>query len=323
MTIGSTLTVTMNPALDMTTGVEALIPREKLRANEPTFEPGGGGINVSRMMKVLGGSSLPFLVSGGHTGAMLCTQLNDLGFEPHAYPISGATRQSVVVFERSKKTQYRFVMPGPHLTEAEWQGALDEIARLAQGRHYVVASGSLPPGIPADFFARVADVTAKAGAKLVLDTSGAALEAAIGAPLHILKLDEEEMRDLMDGSTASEDREEAGALDLLERTGAQIIVVTLGKRGALVVTPDGFERIRSPKVEVVSTVGAGDSFVAGLTKALCDGWSVFDASRYGVATGAAAVLTPGTELARAEDVARLYDVIKAEPGQAKRSDEWR
>lgn len=303
------VTVTLNPALDRTASIAKLVAREKLRCSEPSAEPGGGGVNVSRVIKALGGSSVPFITAGGPTGSVLEQLIRAQGLDPVVQPLAGTTRESVMIYDRAAETQYRFIMPGPTLSDAEWGEALTTVRALAGRDGMVVASGSLPPGCPDDLYAQMAQAVEEQGARFLLDTSGLALKAAIGAPMHVLKLDEEELTDFMGREPASEDEEEAEACALLDRTAARVIVITLGKRGALIVTADGATRLKGPEVKPVSTVGAGDSFVAALTKALFDGRSVADASRYAIAAGTAAVLTPGTELARAEDVDRIYAAL--------------
>ncbi len=304
------LTVTMNPALDVTAQVSHMAPREKLRCKDPTYEPGGGGINVSRVVREMGGETLCFAVLGGHTGQKLRTLLEAADLRPEVFEIGELSRESIMIYDQAGETQYRFIMPGPQLSEQECAGALERIEALVPKVRYVVASGSLPPGVPASFYADLTKRVRAAGGEIVLDTSGPALKAAAQAPVSVLKLDEEEMKEVAPDSLASEENEEKLALELLGSTGADVIVVTLGARGALVATPEGVERLPSAKVRPVSTVGAGDSFVAAMTKALCDGHDVHTATRYGSAAGAAAVITPGSELARRADIERLFAELK-------------
>lgn len=307
------LTVTMNPSLDVTAQVKRLVPREKLRCEDPIAEPGGGGINVSRVIRKLGGETTLFSGLGGATGEQIVTLLKEADIPVDPFRVEGATRQTMMIYDQAAETQYRFLMPGPAWRDGEWEKALDRIDTLAKDHRYVVASGSLPPGVPEDFFARLGHRLHEEGCEFVLDTSNAALRSALDAPIAILKIDEEELRDLIDGSTDTPAEELAATKALLTRTGAKCVVVTLGGRGALVATPDHCERLPAADVKPVSTVGAGDSFVAAMTKALCEGWELRQAVIYGSAAGGAAVITPGSELVRAGDVERLYTHMKDLP----------
>ncbi len=302
------LTVTMNPALDVTASVAEMVPREKLRCTEPTRELGGGGINVSRVIAAFGGTSRTLVVAGGLTGQQMIRMLEDRGFDPVVVPCAGSTRESIMIFDRAVETQYRFIMPGPSLTDAEWQNALDTASAAAQGLSYVVASGSLPPGCPDDFYCRLA--RACAPVPMIVDTSGAALRAVAREPVFCLKMDEEEVEDLCPGAPD----ERTAAEDVRARSGAHIVLLTLGARGLLAATADGVIEMAGRKVKPVSTVGAGDSLVAGMVKALDDGLALPEALAHGVAAGTAAVLTPGTELARRSDFDRVLTEMRADQG---------
>lgn len=308
----SILTVTMNPALDVTTSVDHLTPREKLRCTEPTREPGGGGINVSRVIAELGGTSCAFIAAGGPTGEALTGLVRQSGVPVEVLTISGETRQSFMVYDRRGETQYRFVLPGPALSAAEWTGALQRLESLARDTAFVVGSGSLPPGTSEDvFWADLAVTASAAGARFILDTSGEALRRAAESSIHVLKLDEEEAADFLGSTPERLDDWTAAAGGLRDRVRAEQIVITLGAKGAIAVDAERTVQIPSIKVQPVSTVGAGDSFVAAMTLALERGDSLETACRFGVAAGAAAVMTPGSALAHRADVERLYASMTA------------
>ncbi|HXF60716.1 MAG TPA: PfkB family carbohydrate kinase, partial [Caldilineaceae bacterium] len=150
------VTLTMNPALDKSTQVQRVVPEEKLRCDALTAEPGGGGVNVSRVIHALGGRSLLVYLVGGLTGQALAQLLQAEGLHTQPIPIAGSTRESFTVLEEVSLCQYRFNMPGPVLAEAEWQNALETVAGIAPRPAYLVASGSLPPGAPSDFYVRLA-----------------------------------------------------------------------------------------------------------------------------------------------------------------------
>jgi 6-phosphofructokinase 2 len=297
-------TLTINPAVDVSWEVEDMVPIRKLRSSSGTVFPGGGGVNVSRVISVLGGESTALITRGGLTGTLLTELLDDLDLNRRVVKIGGDTRLAATVFERSSSQEFRVTPPGPELTESEWRAFLDMVAKL--DGDYVVCTGSLPRGVPCDFYARVAAVAKERGGKVILDTSGRALFEALNEGVYAVKPNQRELEHLVGQRASTEKEQEEIARQLVVEGKAEIVALTLGAEGALLVWKDGVKRLRSPDVEVKSAVGAGDSFVAGLTFGLSEGRSVEDAFALAVAAGAAAVMTAGTELCRKEDVDRLY-----------------
>jgi 6-phosphofructokinase 2 len=297
-------TLTINPAVDVSWEVEDMVPIRKLRSSSGTVFPGGGGVNVSRVISVLGGESTAVITRGGLTGTLLTELLDDLDLNRRVVKIGGDTRLAATVFERSSSQEFRVTPPGPELTESEWRAFLDMMARL--DGDYVVCTGSLPRGVPCDFYARVAAVAKERGGKVILDTSGRALFEALNEGVYAVKPNQRELEHLVGQRASTEKEQEEIARQLVVEGKAEIVALTLGAEGALLVWKDGVKRLRSPDVEVKSAVGAGDSFVAGLTFGLSEGRSVEDAFALAVAAGAAAVMTAGTELCRKKDVDRLY-----------------
>jgi 6-phosphofructokinase 2 len=298
----------VNPSIDKSSYVNQVIPGRKLRCQPPRHEPGGGGINVSRAIHRLGGQSVALYTAGGATGQMLQDLLGDEGVINHRpIPIENLTRQNLTVLEEASGQQYRFGMPGPALKDAEWQRCLDEVAMLNPKTGYIVASGSLPSGVPDDFYARVASLAREMGSRTIVDTSGEPLRLAAREGVYLLKPNLRELSQLAGRDLDDEAQQEAAAWDLVDTGQSELVVVSLGAAGALLVSSAGHKRLRSPTVPIRSRVGAGDSMVAGLVLALARGASLYDAARFGVAAGAAAVMTPGTELCRREDVEQLYE----------------
>lgn len=302
----SIATVTLNPALDVSTGTNVVRDTHKLRCTAPRFEPGGGGINVARVVHALGGDVTAVFPCGGPAGATLEELLRDAGVPIAPVPIAGRTRESFTVDEAETRLQYRFVLPGPKLGEDEIIALLEAIRALPGSPDYIVASGSLPPECDPKIFHRLAGL----GKRLVIDTSGPALAACEGARAYLIKPSLRELQELVGRDLTSEADEAAAARDLLDRGFAEIVVVSLAERGALLVTSDQELRLPAIEVPVASAVGAGDSMVAAITLALAHGKPLDEALRYGIAGGAAALVAPGTELARREDVERLYAAAK-------------
>ena len=301
------VTLTINPALDRNTRVERVNPNEKLRCQAPEREPGGGGINVSRAIRRLGGESLAIYPCGGPIGEVFKTLLDEEGVEQQPIGIADTTRENVTVFEESANQHYIFIMPGPELREAEWQGVLDALERLDPTPDYVVASGSCPPGVPEDFYRRVAELSQSQGSRLIVDTSGEPLSLAAEAGVYLLKPNMRELGQLAGQEIESEEHQIEAAKGLLESGQAEVVVVSMGAGGALLVTDELGEHLRTPTVPIRSRLGAGDSMVAGIVLGLARGERVLEATRFGIAAGASAVMTPRTELCRREDTERLYE----------------
>jgi 6-phosphofructokinase 2 len=298
-------TLTLNPALDVTTCTEKVRPQHKLRCSTPRYDPGGGGINVARVVTHLGGAATAVFPSGGPAGAMIVELLEAQKVPIVAVPIAGKTRESFTVDEGRPGDQYRFVLPGPELSDDEIAALLDALFGVADVTH-VVVSGSLPPGCDPAILKRIGRRCHEAGVKLVIDTSGPALAACEGAGAWLIKPSLREVADLLEREIASEADEMAAARALQARGFAEIVVVSLAERGALLVGEGKELRVPAIPVEALGTVGAGDSMVAAITLAASQGKGIEEALRYGIAAGAATLMTPATELARKEDVERLY-----------------
>jgi 6-phosphofructokinase 2 len=300
------LTLTLNPALDMATAVSEILPGHKLRCSEPLLDPGGGGLNVSRAIKALGGDSLALVAIGGLTGDRLAGLIRqaDVTFLSILGP--GETRQSLTVTEEISGRQYRFMLPGPVWGEAERERVFTLLRATARPGGISVISGSQPPGVPVDFPAQLA--LSMPGSRVVLDTSGAPLTQAVRHPipgLEVLRMDGEEAEGLV--GHALETREEtADFAQKLVRDGvAKRVVVARGADGNVLATAERRIFVKAPKVKVKSTVGAGDSFVAALVLSMARGQGDDEALALGAAAAAAAVMTDATNLCRPQDVMRL------------------
>ena len=300
------VTMTMNPAIDKSSSVAHVAAERKLYCKPPRFEPGGGGVNVSRAIKKLGGESLLLYPAGGLTGERLKALLNREGLNHRPFPIEGLIRESLVILEESTGQQYRFGMPGPEVQEKEWKQFLDGLSAVEPTPAYLVAGGSLPPGVPADFYARAARVGKKRGAKVIIDASGEALDQALQEGVYLVKPNIREFRELVGEDIKEESQIKAEAQKMVKSGRCEVLVISLGAAGALMVSQEFTEHILPPTVPIVSKVGAGDSMVAGIVLSLARGKPLRESVLFGVAAGTAAVMTPGTELCRREDVERLY-----------------
>jgi len=298
-------TLTVNPTIDVAYQVDMLAPVHKMRATQERHDPGGGGVNVARVFVRLGGNARCHYLAGGATGVALDNLLDLHQLVKVKTPIAGDTRVSSTVFEKTSGQEFRVVPEGPEIQRAEWEACLGGLTQ----RHcdYLVASGSLARGMPDDFYARAARLARSQDIRFVLDSSGRGLVGGLeGGDIFLVKPSQEELEALAGRPLASDMDIEGEALRIVERGQARFVAVTLGERGAMLVSQDGVRRLPAIDVRPVSTVGAGDSFLAAMVHALAAGRQIDEAFAFGVAAGAAAVSTPGTDLARADEIKRFF-----------------
>lgn len=301
----SIATLTFNPALDMTASTDAVHAEDKLRCSAPQFDPGGGGINVARALTELGGAALAIFPFGGATGERLLRLVEGQGVATRPVAIAGETRESLTVDETSTGRQFRFVFPGPSLSAEERDACLDTLRQLTPSPALVVASGSLPPGMDATFFRSLAAACRKLGAKLVIDSANLTMAAIEQCGIALLKPNLRELG-LLAGRMIEDDQAlVAAAREIIGRKCATALVVSKGRDGAFLVTEGDARAFPALAVEPRSAVGAGDCMVAGIVLALSRGHSMASAVEFGMATGAAALLTPRTELLHRRDVEAL------------------
>ena len=302
------ITLTPNPALDLATTTDRLQPTHKLRCGPVQRFAGGGGINVARVLHRLGADVQAWALAGGAAGTQIVQLLAGEGVAVHPWPLAGDTRENFSVLETATAQEYRFVLPGPTVQPPEWQAVLDGLAALPQATlpRWLVASGSLPPGVPDDFYARVARALAARGVRVALDTSGAALSAALQAGVALVKPSLRELRELVQQPLAEPVAWCQAARSLVRSGAAEAVALSAGEQGAVLATRDGVWQAPALPVPAASgTTGAGDCFLAVLLWSLDRGLPPPDALRWGTAAGAAALLAPGTSLAQAADVQRL------------------
>ncbi|MGY6551338.1 MAG: 1-phosphofructokinase family hexose kinase [Erythrobacter sp.] len=303
-------TLTLNPAIDGASTAQVVGHTSKVRTRDQRFDPGGGGINVARVLTRLGADVEALYLAGGVTGPMLDGLLGRAGIAHRSIPVAGDTRISFAVLEEQTGHEYRFVAQGPQITAEECASCLAEIEAMTCD--WLVLSGSLPLGMADDFYAILAARAQARGIAVVLDTSGAALKAGLGAGgLRLVKPSLGELEELTGRALTDQDAIIAAARALVDEGAARSIAVTLGARGAVLVEAERTVFLPAIRVAAISAVGAGDSFVAAMTYGLAAGWDSERAFRYGLAAGAAAAMTPGTDLAHAEDIERLAGDITA------------
>ncbi|MBO1074683.1 1-phosphofructokinase family hexose kinase [Roseomonas marmotae] len=286
-------TLTLNPTIDVASEAAAVHPVRKVRTFNERQDPGGGGVNVSRVVQELGGETLAIILAGGVTGRLLEELLDSAGVPRRSIPIAGRTRISQTVLDRASGQEYRFVPEGPAVSGAEWGAALEAIGEIGEG--WLVASGSLPTGVPGDFYARTAVIARERGLHLVVDTSGEALRLALEqGGIELMKPSRGEFESLVGRPLRGDGELEQAATELVRSGRVARLAVTLGGDGAVLATAEGALRLPALDVPVRGAVGAGDSFLAAMTLALSRGATAADAFAWGVAAGAAAVSNAGT-----------------------------
>ncbi len=300
----SILAIALNPTIDISSSAKRIVPTHKIRTHNQRWHAGGGGVNVARVIKILGGQPELLITSGGIAGAILEEELKPSGIDLFIIELKSPTRIAYMVYEEETGQEFRFVPEGPEVNERQYVQILEAVRQHLGD--YVVASGSLPPGVPADAYAQMATVAGQTNSRFILDTSGDALRAALEARtnMYLLKPSISELE-----SYAGHSLDKAGAsevaLDLIAKRAAQHIALTLGEEGAILFSSDGAHHMPALKIEVQSAVGAGDSFVGGMVYKLMEGADIMDAFKYGMVVGAASAMTAGTELCHMEDIQRL------------------
>jgi 6-phosphofructokinase 2 len=305
----SVITITLNPAIDKSSTIAALLPEKKLRCSQPVFQPGGGGVNVARAIHQLGGDALAVYFAGGYSGIFFKELLEKEKISQLVISISGHTRENFIVTDLAQNKQYRFGMPGPHITEKEWKDLLQQLQQL-DAPDYMVISGSMPDGAPEDILVRIAHIARQKKARLVVDSGGPALKQLRGEGAFLLKPNLGELSQLAGLQWIANNEVETIARQLLTDGLCEVLLISMGAAGAMLVTLTETIQITPPEVERISTVGAGDSLVAGVVWGLTQKYTLQEAARFGVACGTAATLRPGTLLCTLKDAERLYKETK-------------
>lgn len=298
-------TLTLNPTIDVAYTVERLAHTDKLRAPPQIVDPGGGGLNVARVFVRMGGNARCIYLSGGSTGIALDALLDLHQLVREKITIKGDTRISTVICETANGHEYRIVPAGPEVTQEECQACLERIDEI--DCDYLVMSGSLPRGVPVDFYAQAASVAHRRGIRTVLDTAGDALAAGIaGGKLELIKPNLKEFQQLV-GEEITDKRAVGEAAQQIVADGrARLVAVSMGECGGVMASQAGLVALEAAAVETKSAVGAGDSCLAAMVHGLASGMADEDAFRLGIAAGAAALVTSGTGLAKADDIERLF-----------------
>lgn len=302
------VTLTVNPSVDKSTHFSGLVAEQKIRCKDPQFDAGGGGINVSKAISRLRGSSLAVFTSGGPVGEMLKDLVAKEKVDFEAIETETATRENFIAVDDNTNSQYRFGFTGDVLSDSEVEKLLETLSKLKP--KFLVASGSLNEGLSSDFYQKVAKIAKESNSKLIVDTSGEALERVLETGVYLIKPNVGELAKLVGVERLETEQVDEAAKEIIAKGGAEIVVVSLGPQGAILVTKDQCEFVPAPNVAKKSTVGAGDSMVGGIVWALSQNKPLKEVIRWGVACGSAATMNEGTQLFKFEDANRLFEWLK-------------
>ncbi|MDG2433828.1 1-phosphofructokinase family hexose kinase [Flavobacterium sp.] len=302
------ITLTVNPALDKSAHFKGLVPEQKIRCDAPRFDAGGGGINVSKAIFRLGGESLAIFTAGGPTGETIKDLLTQEGIAIAPIEVTNWTRESFVAVDDNTNSQYRFGFPGAAMSTSEKDTILLKMQSISS--EFLVISGSISEGLPVDFYSQIALVAKQLGIKVIADTSGESLHKILETGVYLIKPNVGELAKLVGVPSLEMEEVDEAAKKIISSGGAEIVVVSLGPQGAVLVTKDSYDYVPAPNVVKKSTVGAGDSMVGGMVWALSQNKSLKEVIRWGVACGSAATMNEGTQLFKFEDAKRLYDWLQ-------------
>lgn len=302
------ITLTVNPALDKSAHFKGLVPEQKIRCENPQFDAGGGGINVSKAIARLEGKSKAIFTSGGATGEMIETLMTQENIEFETIPIQSWTRESFVAVDDATNLQYRFGFKGAVISPEEKERILEVVHQL--DCKYLVLSGSLNEGLPPDFYQQMAKIAKQSNIKLVVDAYGEALKNVLNEGVYLIKPNVGELAKLIGVEKLEVEEVHQAAKQIIDKGGAELFAVSLGPQGAVLVSKDSYDFVPAPNVVKRSTVGAGDSMVGGMVWALSQNKSLKEAIRWGVACGSAATMNEGTKLFQLNDAQRLFEWLK-------------
>lgn len=302
------VTITFSPCIDKSTSVLSMSPDIKMSCTSVKEEPGGGGINVARALNKLEFVATALYIAGGCVGKKLDQFMQDEGIPTIVIPSISETRENIIIVDESDNKQYRFGMPMTSVTQSENEQVVSQLNALDE-LTFIVVSGSIPPGVPLSIFTEISEIAERRNAKLIVDTKGDALRSALDAGVYLIKPNLGELSVLVGKKELLKHEIKDEARTLIKKGKCSVVIISMGAEGAMLVTSTISKQIKPPSVERKSTVGAGDSMVAGIVYALSQGKSLEDAIQYGVACGTAATLNPGTELCRKVDVEKLLPQI--------------
>lgn len=304
-------TVTLNPALDKSVYIDKLRPNDTNRIRKIEVDAGGKGVNASRVLKELGSETVALGFLGGQTGRFIEHVLSTEGIPTDFVLTDSDTRTNIVVQETSGVPPTTLNEPGPSISEDEFEELLSKVRKAARRSSMVILGGSVPPGAPKDVYQKLVKVAQDAGAQAILDSDGEPMRLGMQAVPFMIKPNRDEVRRLIDVRIGSLD-DVVRALNILAQTGVKLVVISMGAKGAVAGSADEVWHAVPPQVKPVSTIGSGDSMIAGIAHTLSQGNSLEEALKWGTAAGAATAMTDGTEICKRHQVLDLLSKVHIE-----------
>ena len=301
-------TLTLNPCLDRFIYVDKIIEDDTVRVKESVDYPAGKGVDVSRVINELGGHSVAILPLGGDAGTRIGKMLELQGVVYASVGVTMETRTNIIIQEIEH--QYRLSLKGASLSKEEGKQVLKTLDLLVRKGDFLVLSGSIPEGFPVDVYGKICLESKLKGATVYLDSDGAPLAEGVKAGPCGIKPNLYELQRLVGRNLNSEEDYKTAMEEVTQKYGIKDILLTLGGAGAFCKVESDFYRIRVPRVEVKSAVGAGDSFLGAYCMYREMGLGIEETLRMAAAASSAAVMTPGTELCHYEDVMKLKDSVE-------------
>lgn len=303
------VTLTINPALDKSAKIDQLIPEQKLKCHAIQYQAGGGGVNISRVLHTLGVKNNCVFTCGGDTGQTLKHLLEEEKLDITPVSVTAWTRENLAIVDTKTDLQYRFGMPGKGLSTSEVTVIKTTINKLVTENSIFIISGSIPDSMSPDFYVELIDSLTAKNVKLIIDTSGEALKSSLKKTVFLMKPNQSELAQLAGKDFLTKTEQEAYAMELITNKRAQYVIVSLGARGAFLASAQGIFYQTTPSVKVKSTIGAGDSMVAGMVYAIAQGHSPKDILKWGVVCGVATTMTGGTNLASKENIQTVLELL--------------
>lgn len=303
------LTVTLNAAIDKRYVVDDFKIGEVNRVRECVYTPGGKGLNVSKPAAIAGAKVVATGFVGGHAGDYIEDELKPFGIECAFYHMKQESRSCINIWDSVQKVQTEFLEPGFEVSSKDFEGFVEQFKELVKNADIVVMSGSIPRGLDETAYQKLVKIVKDAGKQVILDTSGKLLMAGIEAKPTMIKPNIDEIR-MLTGKQCDDINEIIGAAKQIHANGVEIVAVSLGEDGSVVVCEEGIYRAYVPKIDAVNTVGCGDSMIAGFALGMSENLSIEDTLRTASAISAAAALREETGFFVMDDMKKIYDLVK-------------
>lgn len=305
------ITLTLNPALYKNAKINGLVLGSKLRCHSITYQPGGGGINVSRLLKRLDTDNYCVYPSGGDTGTYLTTLLKEESIKPSPIAIKDWIRENLAILDTKTNLQYRFGMPGNELTENEFESIKKNVFKHLQTGDFLILSGSLATNLSHNTYSELIHYFSEKQPKIIIEASGPSLIKALEHPVYLIKPNQRELAQLAGKEFLSNIEQEKFTKKLVNSEKAKYGAVSLGAKGAFLACKEGVFYRSTPSVQVKSTIGAGDSMVAGLIYGINKGYKPNEILKMGVACGVATIMSEGTSLATPENIQKAQEIMSS------------